>query len=99
MDFWYEIAIIASVFAVGNIFLGQFEEKTPKWRRLLKFVLFNILAVVLSFYFGKIGFYCLLGVCVVFFIIVHLWWLPKKGINGWTAEPKDKYYKLRGWKK
>lgn len=24
--------------------------------------------------------------------------LPKKGINGWTAEPREKYYALRGWK-
>ena len=26
--------------------------------------------------------------------IVHLWWLPKHGINGWTAEPYDQYLAL-----
>jgi hypothetical protein len=31
-------------------------------------------------------------------LIIHGWWLPKKGINGLTAEPKEKYYELRGWK-
>jgi hypothetical protein len=30
---------------------------------------------------------------------IHAVWLPSKGINGWTAEPRDKYYQLRGWKK
>jgi len=30
---------------------------------------------------------------------VHAIWLPSKGINGWTGEPKDKYYELRGWPK
>jgi hypothetical protein len=25
--------------------------------------------------------------------------LPKKGINGWTGEPKSKYYDFRGWDK
>ena len=23
-----------------------------------------------------------------------LYWLPKHGINGWTAEPRDKYLEL-----
>jgi hypothetical protein len=27
---------------------------------------------------------------------VHIVWLPKHGINGWTGEPKDKYYALIG---
>lgn len=31
--------------------------------------------------------------------VVHLWWLPKHGINGWTGEPKDKYYELIGHKR
>ena len=29
--------------------------------------------------------------------VVHLWWLPRHGINGLTGEPKDKYYEFRGW--
>jgi len=29
--------------------------------------------------------------------VVHGWWLPRQGINGWTAEPKERYYKFRGW--
>ena len=32
-------------------------------------------------------------------VYVHAVWLPSKGINGWTGEPKDKYYELRGWPK
>jgi hypothetical protein len=36
---------------------------------------------------------------LLFPLIIHVWWLPKKGINGWTGEPKEKYYELRGWKK
>jgi len=31
---------------------------------------------------------------------VHGYILPrKKGINGWTGEPKSKYYEFRGWDK
>lgn len=31
-------------------------------------------------------------------IYVHGVWLPRHGVNGWTAEPREKYYALRGWK-
>ena len=24
------------------------------------------------------------------------WWLPRRGVNGWTAEPRDRYYALLG---
>jgi len=34
---------------------------------------------------------------VIPLVVIHMWWLPKHGINGWTAEPKEKYYQLRGW--
>ena len=27
---------------------------------------------------------------------LHGWWLPRKGVNGWTAEPRDRYYELLG---
>lgn len=32
-------------------------------------------------------------------IIIHGWWLPKHGINGWTGEPRDKYLELVGARK
>lgn len=60
----------------------------------------NLLALTLGISAGvgrawAVGFLGLLGVVV---LIVHGWWLPRNGINGWTGEPKEKYYALRGWK-
>ena len=95
---WYEVAIMSLIFAVGNILFGQFEEKTPKWRRLLKMFIVIGISVTISYFAGRIWFYIFLSVMVLMFIIIHGWWLPRKGINGFTAEPKDKYYKFRGWK-
>lgn len=95
---WMEVAIVAIIFAVGNILMGHWEAQTPKWRRLLKFVLFVALTLGISAGVGRawaFGFLGLLGVAV---LIVHGWWLPRRGINGWTGEPKEKYYALRGWK-
>ena len=47
----------------------------------------------------EIGFIFFLGIMIIPVLIIHIWWLPKKGINGWTGEPKEKYYELRGWSK
>jgi predicted MFS family arabinose efflux permease len=47
---------------------------------------------------GRGWFFVFLGVMTVAVVIVQTWWLPRKGINGWPAEPREKYYALRGWK-
>ena len=96
---WYEIAIVSILFSAGNIFFGHFEEKKPKWRRLLKMILFTAAFCAISYYAGRNWFYITLGIMLLLVIIVHGWLLPKKGINGWTGEPKEKYYELRGWSK
>lgn len=94
---WFELAIISTLVVVGSILFGHFEEMTPKWKRLLKFAIYTTLLCLISYYFGRQWFYITLGVASLFPLIVHVWWLPKKGINGWTGEPKEKYYELRGW--
>ncbi|MEM0964707.1 MAG: hypothetical protein AAGJ81_00975 [Verrucomicrobiota bacterium] len=94
---WFEVALVSSLFAVGNIFFGHFEEGTPKWRRLAKFLVFLGLSLLISATIGRIWFFVFLGAMLLFVFVIHLWWLPKHGINGWTGEPKEKYYELRGW--
>ena len=96
---WVEIAIISTLVVVGSILFGHFEEMTPKWKRLLKFGIYTTVFCLISYYFGRKWFYISLGIASLFPLIVHVWWLPKKGINGWTGEPKEKYYELRGWSK
>ena len=95
---WFEIAIVCGITSVGQIFFGHFEERTPKWRKLLKLVLTVSLAVWISSQFGRHLLFAVLGVMLLAVVVVHGWWLPSKGINGWTGEPKDRYYRLRGWK-
>lgn len=38
--------------------------------------------------------YSVLALLLIGVLNVHLVWLPKHGINGWTAEPYDKYLEL-----
>jgi hypothetical protein len=94
---WFEVAIIASIFAFGYIFFGHFELYMPKWKKVLKIVVFAALACTISALFGRTWFFVMLGVLASFVLAIHGWWLPKNGINGLTGEPKEKYYALRGW--
>jgi hypothetical protein len=97
---WFEVAVVSSIFAVGNMTFGHFEERTPKLRRIGKYLLILLLITMISFYWGRAVAMIVLGAALLPVIYVHGFYLPKKkGINGWTGEPKSKYYEFRGWDK
>jgi len=96
---WMEVAIVASIFAVGNILFGHFEEGVPKWKRVAKFLLAVGAVVLISACAGRVWAFTLVGVMLLGAVLIHAWWLPRRGVNGWTGEPKEKYHELRGWKR
>jgi hypothetical protein len=91
---WFDVAVMTSMLAAGNILLGHFEEHKAKWRRLLKVALLaGVIAGFSSFGLRSVG-WALIGAGMVAAGYLHLRWLPSHGINGWTGEPKEKYYEL-----
>jgi|SRR5436190_3633590 len=97
---WFEVAIVSIVFALGNMFFGHFEERSPKWRRLVKYIVTLVIVLGLSVCVNRIVSITVLSLTLIPFIWIHGYYLPyKKGINGWTGEPKGKYYEFRGWNK
>jgi hypothetical protein len=97
---WFEIAIVSTIFAVGNMLMGQFEEQTPKIRRVGKYMLMLLLVCSISVVFGRSVALIILALFFVPMLYIHTYFLPrKKGINGWTGEPKSKYYDFRKWNK
>jgi hypothetical protein len=96
---WVEIAIVAIAFLIGNIFLGHFEERSPHWRKLVKFIVTLAIIICISTFAGRVYALAILGLSLLPVIYVHGIVLPRKGINGWTGEPKSKYYDFRGWDK
>jgi hypothetical protein len=96
---WPEIAVVSIVFLFGHIFLGHFDERSPKWRKVLKYFVTLFIIVTISIFAGRIYALTLLSLSLIPVIYVHGFVLPGKGINGWTGEPKSKYYDFRGWDK
>jgi hypothetical protein len=93
---WFDVAVVMSIFAVGNILFGHFEEHKPKALRLLKVLLVLGLTVVLisvGLRWIAYGVIAALGLAAAY---IHIWWLPSHGISGWTGEPRAKYYELIG---
>jgi hypothetical protein len=91
---WFDVAVVMTIFAFGNILFGHFEQHRPAWKRLLKVVIVVGITVAVANVFGRIYAYALLSLPLVGALYVHLVWLPKHGINGLTGEPRDKYLEL-----
>ena len=58
--------------------------------------------VTVSATIGRPWAFGLLALPLAAALVIYVWWLPKHGINGWTGEPKEKYYDLidhknEGW--
>jgi hypothetical protein len=96
---WFEVAVVSSLIALGHIFLGHFEERTPKLRKFIKYIITMIFVLGLSIYFGRTAALLTLALFFLPVLYIHLVMLPKKGINGLTGEPKARYYEFRGWDK
>jgi hypothetical protein len=94
--YWFDVAIAATGLLLGNLYFGRFGEHLPRWRRLLKSVLGIAIVVATTAFAGRGWTYALFGLVAVGILVVHGWWLPRKGVNGWTAEPRDRYYELIG---
>ena len=94
---WVEIAVVTIFYLLGNIFLGHFEERSPNWRKLAKYLLTLAVIITVSVFIGRVYAFSLLTLSLLPVIYIHGVLLPKRGINGWTGEPKAKYYEFRGW--
>jgi hypothetical protein len=91
---WFDLAVVMSIFAFGNALFGRFEEHKPRGRRVLKIALVAAIFIGIAATAGRLWAYAVLSLPLIAAAWVHLVWLPKHGINGWTAEPRDKYLDL-----
>ena len=95
---WLEVALVSATVALGHIGLGHFEAGSSRLKKLVKYLFLLVLIVSLSALFGRRAALVAYGLLLLPSLYIHLIALPRKGINGWTGEPKARYYALRGWK-
>jgi quinol-cytochrome oxidoreductase complex cytochrome b subunit len=93
---WFDVAVVMSIFAVGGVVFGRFEQHKPHARRVLKQILVTAVVVGVDVMAGRAWAFGVLAIPLLAAVYVHLVWLPKHGINGFTAEPYDKYLALVG---
>ncbi|MEY2882125.1 MAG: hypothetical protein RLZZ15_4505 [Verrucomicrobiota bacterium] len=93
--YWFELAVVFGLSGVGNIVLHAFAQHECARRRLGKMVVGAALAVAVSAMAGHGWFLVMVGAILVAVLVIHGWWLPRRGIHGITAEPRDRYLALR----
>ena len=93
-----DMAAVAAILVFGNVKFHHFDPHLPLWKRAAKALVAVGLTGVISHYFGRIGVLIAIGIAAIPVVFIHAIWLPRHGVNGWTGEPREKYYALRGWK-
>ena len=94
--YWFDVAVVASLIALGSILFGRFEEHKPRWRRVLKAVLGGAFVVGVAIIAGRAWALSLVALILAASAVIHAWWLPRHGVNGWTGEPRARYLELLG---
>jgi hypothetical protein len=92
-----DVTAVAGILVIGNLLFRHFEPHMRLWRRIAKALIILTATAVISHYFGRTGVIIALATAALPVIYIHAIWLPRHGVNGWTGEPRAKYYALRGW--
>ena len=91
---WFDVAAFSTLWVVLVLVFGHFEQHKPAWRRLTKFAVLLVLFLVLAEAAGRFVAYAVLGLLLVAGASLHFAVLSKRGINGWTGEPRDSFEAL-----
>ena len=94
--YWFDVSVAATLLMLGQLYFGRSSEHRPRWRRSINSLVGLALIVATSALFGRGWSWALIGAIIVGIVVVQGWWLPRHGVNGWTAEPRTRYYELLG---
>ena len=91
-----ELYVLIGVLILGASIFAVFEVETPRWRKVLKWLILVAATVGLYYVVGHLAL-LLPIVGVVVGGMVHVIWCRKHGIHALYATPRRRYYELRGW--
>ncbi len=91
-----EFYVLLALLTVGSSIFAVFEVETPRWRKVLKWLIISA---------GTVGLFYAVGHLAILVpvvaggagLIVHFAWCRKHGIHPIYATPRRKYYELRHW--
>ena len=92
-----DVGAMAVFLIIGNVLFRHFDPMLTLPRRIAKVALILAVTATVSYFFGRTGVIVAFTIALLPIVYIHGIWLPKHGVNGWTGEPKAKYYALRGW--
>ncbi len=72
----------------------KFEKHVPMRGRIVKLLIVVGVLSIIGIVFSRYAFWGMIGLMTIGQIYVHGVYFPKHGVNGWTAEPYDKYLEL-----
>lgn len=92
-----DLFIACAMLLAGIAFFGHFETYTHPARKVVKWTFTLGIVALLSNAVGHWSLLFMLGLMLLG-LTFHFWWCGKHGIHPLTAEPRAKYFALRGWK-
>ncbi len=91
-----ELYVLLAIAILGTSVFAVFEVETPRWRKVLKWVIVSGLTIGLYYLIGHLAL-ILPALGAVVGCTGHVWWCRRHGIHPIHATPRKKYYELRGW--
>lgn len=96
-DIFFDLWTAAGLHLLGAMAFARFEVFTPFSKKLRKVLFLQGVTALLALTVGRPwSILWVVGMMTVG-MVFHLWWTRKHGIHPLTAEPRAKYYALRGW--
>ncbi len=90
-----EIIIVLTIASLAYfVVFNKFEKHVPVKRRIIKLVILIGMLAIIGTLFSRFAFWGMIALMTVGQVYLHGVYFPKHGVNGWTAEPYDKYLEL-----
>jgi amino acid transporter len=90
-----ETLIVLTIASIAYfVVFNKFEKHVPIRRRIIKLVILVGALAVIGTLFSRFAFWSAIALMTIGQIYVHGVYFPQHGVNGWTAEPYDKYLAL-----
>lgn len=96
---YQQLFVAATMVALGAMVFSRFGHYTPAWQKVTKLVVFLGITALISRYAGVGWAWMWIFSTLALGVGVHVWWTRSHGIGVFSAEPRAKYYALRGWSK